>query len=173
MDDDEDFDGPDAEFKIPTDQEDNVKTMIYELAVRNFLATFSPECLSATSEEERGLIKERILDDLARNSGDFKFHADIPPEVYNYKKACVVFDEHIKRDEDNEYVGKNIDLMDVATKITIEIYENTCLRMVDRGELQLVFDPELNDFSFKPTTKTTKEPSNVINKSRKPRRKKQ
>lgn len=166
---DEDEIGPDDIFEVPRDKEDELVMIIYELAVRNFLATFSPECSEAKSENERMEIKDRLLQELAVQERNYQFSKDIPSDVYSLKDAKVVFEENIKRNEDGEYSGLNKELMHVATKITIELYEKTCMRMVDRGELQLVYDEELQDFAFRPTHNA---PKNDINKSSKPRRKK-
>jgi hypothetical protein len=168
--DDEDFldsSNPDDPFQIPKEYEHKIKMILYELAVRNFIVTFSPECMSVTDETERNKVKESLLQTMYEENGKYNYYEEIPHDVYSFEKACKVFDENIKRGDDGEYEGISRDLIDVATKITTEIFEQTCLKMVDKGELQLVFDEKINDFAFLPT-----KPKNVINKSSKPRRNK-
>jgi len=169
---DEDFfddDDPDAMFQIPKESEDLVKRMVYELAVRNFIATFSPECSNATNEESRQQAKEKILSELYETYPDYDFNSEIPEDVYTIKDSNRMFDEMLKRGEEGEYVGPNRILTDIAAKITIEIYEKYCLRMVDRGEMSLIYDEANGGFSFKPISKKNEKPINKI----KPRRKKQ
>lgn len=169
---DEDFfddEDPEAIFQIPKESEDLIKGMVYELAVRNFIATFSPECSNAKTEEERLDIKDRILDELYESRPDYEYSSEIPSDIYTIKDANRLFDEMLKRGEEGEYVGPNKILTDIASKITIEIYEKYCLRMVDRGEMSLVFDETQGGFAFKPIPKKEDKPINKI----KPRRKKQ
>ena len=164
-----DKDDPEADFKIDPEFEDVIKTMVYELAVRNFIVTFSPECMAAKSEEECQIIKDMLLEKIYKENDNVDFHKEIPKDIYTIEKAYQVFDSRIKRGPDGCYEGKNKEFMDVTTEITIEIYEQTCLRMVDKGVMELVFDDKVNDFIFRPITKKEK----GINKVKKPRKRKE
>jgi hypothetical protein len=161
---------PNGDFEIELEFETLFKESIYEVAVINFMAIFSYECSVAKTDKKREKIKNSIVDKLSKIrvgiEGGTCFFETVPENIYNFKKAETVIEENIKRNKEGRLHGKNVLLVEVAAKITFELYEYTCLKMVDEGVMDLVFDEKINNFAFK-LKNTQKESINKI----KPRRK--
>jgi hypothetical protein len=166
MDNDDFLEDPDAPFEIDKEVEDEFKLLIYEMAVRNLIVTFDPKCMSKETEEEWNEQKDILLNKLFAEAGDFKYYTEVPDDIYNVKKAFAAFDDCVKRNENGNYFASNTDLLNATSQISIELYENKCMREVEKGNLELVFDSSINDFVFRDPVKK----ENAINKSNKPRR---